>query len=64
MKNVVATLLICSLAQASWAAPANPVIDVYKSPTCGCSKRGDNIRFLADRVNGVFSVTMLEAVKP
>lgn len=36
MKNVVATLLIGSLAQASWAAPATPVIDVYKSPTCGC----------------------------
>lgn len=36
MKNVVATLLLGSLAQASWAAPAMPVIDVYKSPTCGC----------------------------
>lgn len=36
MKNVVATLLIGSLAHAAWAAPATPVIDVYKSPTCGC----------------------------
>jgi hypothetical protein len=36
MKNVVATLLIGSLVQASWAAPATPMIDVYKSPTCGC----------------------------
>lgn len=36
MKNLFATLLIGSLAQASWAAPETPVIDVYKSPTCGC----------------------------
>jgi hypothetical protein len=39
MKNVVATLLIGSLAQASWAAPATSVIDVYKSPTCGCCNK-------------------------
>ena len=39
MKNVVAALLIGSLAQASWAAPATPVIDVYKSPTCGCCNK-------------------------
>jgi len=39
MKNVVATLLIGSLAQAGWAAPATPVIDVYKSPTCGCCNK-------------------------
>lgn len=42
MKNVVATFLIGSLAQASWAAPAIPaipVIDVYKSPTCGCCNK-------------------------
>lgn len=36
MKNLFAALLIGSLAQASWAAPETPVIDVYKSPTCGC----------------------------
>lgn len=39
MKNVVASLLIGSLAQASWAAPATQVIDVYKSPTCGCCNK-------------------------
>lgn len=45
MKSVVATLLICSLAQASWATPENPVIDVYKSPTCGCcSKWVDHLK--------------------
>jgi Cu/Ag efflux protein CusF len=27
-------------------------------------KPGDDIRFLADRVNGVFTVTTLEVVKP
>jgi Cu/Ag efflux protein CusF len=27
-------------------------------------KPGDNIRFVADRVNGVFTVTTLEVVKP
>jgi hypothetical protein len=32
MKNLVASLLIGSLAQVSWAAPATPAIDVYKSP--------------------------------
>lgn len=36
MKNIFATLLIGSFAHASWAAPETPVIDVYKSPTCGC----------------------------
>jgi hypothetical protein len=39
MKNLVASLLISSLAQASLAAPATPVIDVYKSPTCGCCNK-------------------------
>ena len=39
MKSVVASLLIGSLAQASWAVPAPPVIDVYKSPTCGCCNK-------------------------
>ncbi len=39
MKNLVASLLIGSLAQASWAAPAIPVVDVYKSPTCGCCNK-------------------------
>ncbi len=42
MKNLVPSLLgllVGSLAQASWAAPATPVIDVYKSPTCGCCNK-------------------------
>ncbi len=41
MKNLASllSLLVVSLAQASWAAPATPVIDVYKSPTCGCCNK-------------------------
>jgi len=39
MKIFVASLLVLGLAQASWAAPASPVIDVYKSPTCGCCSK-------------------------
>jgi hypothetical protein len=39
MKNLVAGLLISSLAQAALAAPATPAIDVYKSPTCGCCNK-------------------------
>jgi len=40
MKNAVASLLLIGgLAQASWAAPAIPIIDVYKSPACGCCNR-------------------------
>lgn len=39
MKNIVASLLIGSLAQVSWAASATPVIDVYKSPACGCCNK-------------------------
>lgn len=39
MKNFVASLLVLGLAQASWAAPTTPVIDVYKSPTCGCCNK-------------------------
>jgi hypothetical protein len=30
------TLLIGLFTSAAWAGPAAPVIDVYKSPTCGC----------------------------
>lgn len=36
MKNFVASLLVLGFVQAAWAAPTSPVIDVYKSPTCGC----------------------------
>jgi len=39
MKNFVASLLVLGLAQASWAAPTTSVIDVYKSPTCGCCNK-------------------------
>ncbi|MDA8127131.1 MAG: DUF411 domain-containing protein [Betaproteobacteria bacterium] len=39
MKNLLPVFIIGSLAQASWAAPATPVIDVYKSPTCGCCNK-------------------------
>ncbi len=39
MKSVVASLLAVGLAQVSWAAPATPAIDVYKSPTCGCCNK-------------------------
>ena len=39
MKNLVASLLVLGLGQASWAAPTTPVIDVYKSPTCGCCNK-------------------------
>ena len=39
MKTIVTSLLIGSLAQVSWAAPEIPVIDVYKSPTCGCCNK-------------------------
>lgn len=39
MKNLVASLLVLGLAQAAWAAPTTPVINVYKSPTCGCCNK-------------------------
>ncbi|PKO73218.1 MAG: metal-binding protein [Betaproteobacteria bacterium HGW-Betaproteobacteria-17] len=39
MKNFVASLLVLGLAQVAWAAPTTPVIDVYKSPTCGCCNK-------------------------
>jgi len=39
MKNFVASLLVLGLVQATWAAPTTPVIDVYKSPTCGCCNK-------------------------
>ncbi|MFZ3041395.1 MAG: DUF411 domain-containing protein [Thiobacillus sp.] len=39
MKSFVASLLVLGLAQATWAAPTTPVIDVYKSPTCGCCNK-------------------------
>lgn len=39
MKNLVASLLVLGLAKAVWATPTTPVIDVYKSPTCGCCNK-------------------------
>ena len=38
MKNTAARVLlvISGLAQPAWAAASEPVIDIYKSPTCGC----------------------------
>jgi len=39
MKSFVASLLVLGLAQVAWAAPTTPVIDVYKSPTCGCCNK-------------------------
>lgn len=39
MKSFVASLLVLGFAQATWAAPTTSVIDVYKSPTCGCCNK-------------------------
>ncbi|MEW6590288.1 MAG: DUF411 domain-containing protein [Pseudomonadota bacterium] len=39
MKNLVASPLVLGLAKAVWATPTTPVIDVYKSPTCGCCNK-------------------------
>lgn len=38
MKNTAARVLlvISGLAQPAWAVASEPVIEVYKSPTCGC----------------------------
>lgn len=33
---IVRSMLLAAMAQTAWAAPPAPVIDVYKSPTCGC----------------------------
>ncbi len=37
-KTYLQALLIAAVAQTSWAAETLPVVDVYKSPTCGCCK--------------------------
>jgi hypothetical protein len=34
--SILRFLLIGGLASAAWAAPGAPVVDVYKSPSCGC----------------------------
>lgn len=36
-KRILSLALIAGFfASSAWAAPAAPVVDVYKSPTCGC----------------------------
>ena len=39
MKNFVAGLFVLGLVQVTWAAPIDPVIDVYKSPTFRCCNK-------------------------
>ncbi len=34
--SILKFLLVGGFATAAWAAPAAPVLDVYKSPSCGC----------------------------
>lgn len=36
MKNRIMQLLLTTIAIPTWAAQALPIVDVYKSPTCGC----------------------------
>jgi hypothetical protein len=44
-RAVFNALLIGFVAPAVWAAPDAPVVDVYKSPTCGCcSKWVDHLK--------------------
>lgn len=38
-RTLARVLMLCCLALPAWAAPALPVIDVYKSPTCGCCNK-------------------------
>ena len=38
-RTLAHALILGSLALSAWAAPALPVIDVYKSPTCGCCNK-------------------------
>ena len=34
--SILSALFIAIAAPAAWAVPGTPVVDVYKSPTCGC----------------------------
>ncbi len=36
---ILRTLLIAVLSPAVWAASDTPIVDVYKSPTCGCCSK-------------------------
>lgn len=37
--SILRVLFIGFVAPAVWAAPGAPVVDVYKSPTCGCCNK-------------------------
>lgn len=42
---ILRALLVAVVSPAVWAAPDTPVVDVYKSPTCGCcSKWVDHLK--------------------
>jgi len=42
---ILRVLLIAAVSPVVWAAPDTPVVDVYKSPTCGCcSKWVDHLK--------------------
>lgn len=34
--SILSALFIAIAAPAAWAVPNTPIVDVYKSPTCGC----------------------------
>lgn len=52
-RAVLNALLIGFVAPAVWAAPAVPIVDVYKSPTCGCcSKWVDHLKANGFTVRG------------
>lgn len=36
---ILSALFITVVAKTVWAAPDTPVVDVYKSPTCGCCSK-------------------------
>ncbi|OZA29413.1 MAG: metal-binding protein [Hydrogenophilales bacterium 17-61-9] len=38
-RSILIALFIGSAAPAAWAAAGTPVVDVYKSPTCGCCNK-------------------------
>lgn len=39
MRTISQAFLISLLVSAAWANPVPPIIDVYKSPTCGCCNK-------------------------
>ncbi len=43
--SILKILLVAGIATAAWAAPGAPVVDVYKSPSCGCcNKWADHLK--------------------